>query len=144
MAVFSRPEGYRGYRRPGAAFRAQARIRELSNEKQVRLLEKWLGKREQAQSVCESLHLRPGLRDACRVPLILSESMGSPSPFAPAIRWADEVARRLRPGDDFTITLREHKVEVTQAGRTRIRALAGALGVDLDQLPVAITSTVHP
>lgn len=72
MAVFSRPEGYRGYRRPGAAFRAQARIRELSNEKQVQLLEKWLGKREQAQSVCKSLHLRPGLRDACRVPLILS------------------------------------------------------------------------
>ena len=68
------------------------------------------------------------LIDEARVPLILSDSLGSPSPFAAAYRWADELARRLRPGDDFTITLREHKVEITQAGRTRIRALANALG----------------
>ncbi len=68
------------------------------------------------------------LIDEARVPLILADSMGQPSPFAAAFRWADGLARRLRLGDDFTITLREQKVEITQAGRTRIRALVGALG----------------
>lgn len=68
------------------------------------------------------------LIDEARVPLILSGSADQPSPFAAAYRWADEVARRMRPGTDFTITLRDQKVELTQEGRQRVRQLAINLG----------------
>jgi sulfatase modifying factor 1 len=69
IAIFSRPIGYKN---PGSAFFARARIRELSNEKQLRLLENWLGSEARALEVWQSLQRRPGLRDACRVPLMIS------------------------------------------------------------------------
>ncbi len=68
------------------------------------------------------------LIDEARVPLILSDAAGQPSPFAAAFRWADEVARRMRPGRDFTLELKEQKVELTQEGRQRVRELAARLG----------------
>jgi len=68
------------------------------------------------------------LIDEARVPLILSDSAGQPSPFAAAYRWADEVARRMRPAVDFTLKLREQTVELTQEGRQRVRQLAASLG----------------
>ncbi|HPD17022.1 MAG TPA: preprotein translocase subunit SecA [Planctomycetota bacterium] len=68
------------------------------------------------------------LIDEARVPLILSDAAGQPSPFAAAYRWADEVARRMRPLEDFTFALKEQKVELTQTGRQRVRDLVGLLG----------------
>ena len=68
------------------------------------------------------------LIDEARVPLILSEAAGQASPFADAFRWADAAARRLLVGEHFTIKLREQKVEMNQAGRQRVRALAAELG----------------
>jgi len=68
------------------------------------------------------------LIDEARVPLILSDAAGQPSPYADAYRWADDVARRMRPGVDFTLTLREQKVELTAQGRQRVRELAATLG----------------
>lgn len=68
------------------------------------------------------------LIDEARVPLILSDSAGRPSPFAEAFRWADEIGRRMRPQEDFTMELREQAVELTQAGRQRARVLASTLG----------------
>ena len=69
------------------------------------------------------------LIDEARVPLILSGAADQPSPYAEAFRWADSVARRLRQPDHFTIALKEQKIELTQAGRQRVRELAAALGV---------------
>jgi len=68
------------------------------------------------------------LIDEARVPLILSSGADQPSPYAEAFRWADQVARRLRQPDHFTIALKEQKIELTQAGRQRVRELAAALG----------------
>jgi len=68
------------------------------------------------------------LIDEARVPLILSEAAGQASPFADAFRWADAAARRLLMGEHFDIKLREQKVELNQAGRQRVRALAAELG----------------
>ncbi len=68
------------------------------------------------------------LIDEARVPLILSGAADQPSPYAEAFRWADSVARRLRQPDHFTIALKEQKIELTQAGRQRVRELAAALG----------------
>jgi len=68
------------------------------------------------------------LIDEARVPLILSGAAGQPSPFADAFKWADEVGRRMRPAIDFTLELKEQKVELTQTGRQRVRQLAGLLG----------------
>ena len=67
------------------------------------------------------------LIDEARVPLILADAAGRPSPFAEAFRWADSVGRRLRRDRDFTLAVREQRVELTQAGRQRVRAQAGAL-----------------
>ena len=68
------------------------------------------------------------LIDEARVPLILSDSAGKPSPYANAFRWADAVGRYMRPAIDFTLRLREQNVELTQTGRQRVRALAASLG----------------
>jgi preprotein translocase subunit SecA len=68
------------------------------------------------------------LIDEARVPLILSGAAGRPNPFASAFRWADAAWRHLRPGEDYTIALREQQVELTAAGRQRVRQLAQALG----------------
>ena len=68
------------------------------------------------------------LIDEARVPLILSDASGQPSPYADAFRWADQVGRWMRPGDDFGIKLKEQTVELTQTGRTRVRQLANRLG----------------
>jgi formylglycine-generating enzyme required for sulfatase activity len=68
ICVLSRPVGYRV---PGPAYaKHQARIQALSDDKQRDLLKKWLGDENRAQKLCDRLHA--GLRDACRVPLILS------------------------------------------------------------------------
>ncbi len=68
------------------------------------------------------------LIDEARVPLILSDASGQPSPYADAFRWADAVGRRMRPETDFSLKLKEQTVELTQAGRQRVRALALRLG----------------
>ena len=68
------------------------------------------------------------LIDEARVPLILADSAGQPSPFAAAFRWADAVGRRMRPGEDFTVELKHQKVELNAAGRQRVRLLARTLG----------------
>ena len=68
------------------------------------------------------------LIDEARVPLILSGAAGQPSPFAAAFKWADEVGRRMQPGADFELTIKEQKVELTQAGRQRVRQLGAHLG----------------
>ncbi|MFW6161795.1 MAG: preprotein translocase subunit SecA, partial [Planctomycetota bacterium] len=68
------------------------------------------------------------LIDEARVPLILSDAAGQPSPFADAFRWADAIGRRMRPETDFTLKLKEQTVELTQAGRQRVRELALSLG----------------
>jgi len=65
------------------------------------------------------------LIDEARVPLILSGAAGQPSPYAGAFRWADAVWHHLRPGADYTITLKEQKVELTQTGRQRAREHVG-------------------
>ncbi len=69
IAVFSRPVGYQ---QPGSEFVNQARIQKLSYEKQKQLLSKWLDDEDRAVDVLRDLQNRPGLRDACQVPLILS------------------------------------------------------------------------
>jgi formylglycine-generating enzyme required for sulfatase activity len=71
MAVFSRPVGYIC---PGAAFQKdEAKIQLLDPTKQQELLAKWLAPDTAlADKTYQRLQTRPGLREACRVPLLLS------------------------------------------------------------------------
>jgi preprotein translocase subunit SecA len=68
------------------------------------------------------------LIDEARVPLILSDAAGRPSPYADAFRWADAVGGQMRPEEDFVLKLKEQTVELTASGRQRARQLAEGLG----------------
>ena len=69
------------------------------------------------------------LIDEARVPLILSDASGRPSPLAEAIGWADAVGPRMRPDTDFTLDPAKRTVELTATGRQRVRELAAGLRV---------------
>jgi len=75
IVVLSRPVGYRPL---GPAYPGLARIEPLSRDKQRALLTRWLRTDEagaaapDVDSILRRLESSPGLREACRVPLMLS------------------------------------------------------------------------
>ena len=61
------------------------------------------------------------LLDEARVPLIISGPVADAAQRVALARWAANLARELRETADFEHDPREHRVELTDAGRQRVR-----------------------
>lgn len=64
------------------------------------------------------------LIDEARVPLVISAPVASAALEVAACEWATGVSRVLKIETDYTHDPREHRVELTAAGRARVRELA--------------------
>ena len=65
------------------------------------------------------------LIDESRVPLIISEREGEESPYSPAYHAARKVAFDFTDGRDYTVDISKRRVELTNAGIDRSRAVKG-------------------
>ena len=67
------------------------------------------------------------LIDEAVTPLIISGEAPNPEQ-AESFRSAVEIAEKLRPSDDYTVNHRYREVELTEAGKTRIKELTTGMG----------------